>query len=330
MKKQQTLAIAIGAALSALILPATAAETKAPEFYGMLYASLDYLPGDQWQLNSRNSRVGLKQDIQLQNGLTAVWRVEVGVEVDDGDRSGHQFTQRDIYAGLKGDFGQVIAGRFNTPLRNAEGKIDPFNHLRGDIDKVLGGQVRVNNIVQYSSPKFSNTQIHAAFMPAENKDFDGDGKNDTNLADSYSIAAVYDQNGLYASAALDINGEAKTVTDIGARSDRLQLAAKYQLGAASIGGIIQHARDSDDSDLKETAFTVSSTYKIDAYTLKAQYGLNKGSETKNKKDLLAVGVDYQLDKAAVVTLAYAITANDPNVGKRDETDEVTLAYQLKF
>lgn len=328
--KSPILALAVAAAVGTLALPSQAEDSKGPEFYGMLYVTLDNLPGDQWQLNSRNSRVGVKQDMPLQNGLTAVWRVEVGVEVDDGDRDGSKFTQRDIYAGLKGGFGQVIAGRFNTPLRNAEGKIDPFNHLRGDIDKVLGGQVRVSNIVQYSTPSFNHTQIHAAFMPGENKDFDGDGKNDTDLANSYSVAAVYDHDGFFASAAVDINGEAKQTTDINTRSDRLQLAARYQLGAASIGGIVQHARDSDDSSLKENAFTISSTYKMSDYTLKAQYGLNKGSESKDKKDLMAVGVDYHLDKAALITLVYAVTGKDPHGAAKEDTKEVTLGYQLKF
>src|SRR5690554_7022680 len=80
-----------------------------------------------WALNSRSSRVGVQQDIPLNEDITAFYKLEVGVEVDDGDKSGQSFSQRDVYLGIKGDYGQLQAGRFSTPLRKTEGKIEAFN-----------------------------------------------------------------------------------------------------------------------------------------------------------------------------------------------------------
>src|SRR5690554_7886957 len=316
--KKAALPVAISLVALSGALTAQAAEeeeNKGPEFYGMLYVSLDLQKSEakgepsHWALNSRNSRVGIKQDIKLNDGLTAVYKIETGVEIDDGNKTFNidnnpaqkSFYQRDIYLGVKGDYGQIIGGRFNTPMRMAEGQIDPFNHLDGDITAVLGGHVRVNNIVQYSSPKFANTVINVAFMPGELEDLDGDGADDNRIANAFSASALYNEGNLFASFAFDKNMPSGTRTEVGTRtpatdntnrSDRVQLAAKYQMGAAAFGTIIQHAVDSDDSKLKENAFIVNGTYRISDYTLKAQYGLNKGDSTKNERSLAAVGVNY--------------------------------------
>lgn len=326
------IALAVTAAVAASSLLTTqvaAEEASKPEFYGMLYLSLDNLPGDQWRLKSNNSRVGVKQAIPLQNGLTAVWKVEVGVFIDE-ENNGDRFTHRDTYLGLKGAYGQIVGGRFDTPLRRSEGKVDAFNHLHGDISAVLGGQSRVSNQVEYSSPKFAHTQLIASFIPGEREDLDGDGTDDTDLANAYSIAAVYEHNNLYAALAADLNGEAKTTSDGLQRTDRIQLAAKYQLGQASIGGIIQHAKDSETSDLKENALILSTTYQLNEFLLKAQYGLNKGKDTNDELGLLALGVDYRLDPSSFVTLAYAERVDDEHLGAKEKEKVVTLGFNQRF
>src|SRR5690554_5101791 len=343
MFKKATLPAAIGliALSGAVTTQAQEAQTLAPEFYGMLYVSLDLQKSENtidatkdepshWALNSRNSRIGVKQDIALNDKLTAVYKIETGVEIDDGDRNGKSFYQRDIYLGVKGDYGQIIGGRFNTPMRMAEGKIDPFNHLDGDITAVLGGHVRVNNIVQYSSPKFANTVINVAFMPGELEDLDGDGADDNRIANAFSASAVYNEGNLYAAFALDKNMPAQVTTDDLNRSDRVQLAAKYQMGAAAFGTIIQHAVDSDDSKLKENAFIVNGTYRINDYTLKAQYGLNKNDSTKNERSLAAVGVNYHIAKNSVASVNYTIVGNEPNGASKAEDKALTFAYNIKF
>lgn len=343
MFKKATLPAAIGliALSGAVTTQAQEAQTLAPEFYGMLYVSLDLQKSENtidatkdepshWALNSRNSRIGVKQDIALNDKLTAVYKIETGVEIDDGDRNGKSFYQRDIYLGVKGDYGQIIGGRFNTPMRMAEGKIDPFNHLDGDITAVLGGHVRVNNIVQYSSPKFANTVINVAFMPGELEDLDGDGADDNRIANAFSASAVYNEGNLYAAFALDKNMPAQVTTDDLNRSDRVQLAAKYQMGAAAFGTIIQHAVDSDDSKLKENAFIVNGTYRISDYTLKAQYGLNKGDSTKNERSLAAVGVNYHVAKNSIASVNYSIKDYELKNGNKAEDKTLTFAYNIKF
>src|SRR5690554_1162349 len=346
--KKAALPVAISLVALSGALTAQAAEeneNKGPEFYGMLYVSLDLQKSEaqgepsHWALNSRNSRVGIKQDIKLNDGLTAIYKIETGVEIDDGNKTFNidnnpaqkSFYQRDIYLGVKGDYGQIIGGRFNTPMRMAEGKIDPFNHLDGDIVAVLGGHLRVDNIVQYTSPKLANTVINVAFMPGELDDLNGDGEADNRIANAFSASAVYNAGNLFASFAADMNMPAtKTTTDGLTRSDRVQLAAKYQMGAAAFGTIIQHAKDSNNSDLKENAFIVNGTYRISDYTLKAQYGLNKGDSTKNERSLAAVGINYHIAKNSVASVNYTIVGNEPNGASKAEDKALTFAYNIKF
>lgn len=343
--KHTALATAIAAASFASSAALAAEASTGPKFYGTFYVTLDYQNEEiskdvnQWALNSRNSNLGVRQEIPLQNGISAIYQAEFGLKVDDGSSSAKTtapdtdtftVTQRNTYIGLKSQYGQVIAGRFDSPLRASEGKVDPFNHLLGDIDAVLGGQNRVSNIVQYSSPAFSNTVIHAAFMPGENKDLDGDGKADKHIGDAFSTSAVYGAGNLYAALALDLNMATGTSTEIDARSDRLQLVGQYKLDALTLGAIVQHAKDSDKSKLKENALVFNGTYQINAYKLKAQLGANKGSDSKNARQVYALGVDFSLSPAAFVTADFGSLDQDPKTGST-KTDQVfTLGYNLKF
>lgn len=312
-----------------------AADGNTPQFYGTINLSLDNenyggveKVQDQWSLNSNNSRIGVRHTIPLQNGLNAVLKAEFRINTDDGRESdGQTISQRDIYAGFSGHYGQLIAGRFNTPLRTSEGKLDLFNHLHGDIDAVLGGQNRADNIIQYTSPEFSAIRVNAAFIPGENKDTDGDGDPDHNIADAFSFSAVYNHNNLYAAAALDRNQPAGTTVDGLNRSDRIQLAAGWTLHNTRIAAIAQQAHDTGNSALKEKAAVFNVSQRVQNSTLKAQYGVNKGDFSGEKRTLKAIGADYQLDKSAYLFAAWSTLTEQQS----HHTDRVfSLGFNQSF
>lgn len=326
-------AISLGVALPSLNL-AQAGETKGPEFYGMFYLTLDYIDNDKtsdnfWRLQSRNSRLGVQQEFVLANGLTSFYKAEFGVKIDDATG----FTQRDVYLGIKGEYGAVKAGRFKTPLRTTEGKIDLFDHLDSDIAAVLGGQVRLNNVVQYSTPKLGDSVvINAAFIPGENKDIDDDNRDENHLADAYSASAVYSSGNLYVAGGVDVNVAAnKTHTDIQKDSGahRVQLAVQYKIDDLTLGAIAQHAQDADNSKLKEDAFIVNAGYQIQATKLKLQYGLNQGYQSKTDLHLYALGADYSLDKSSFVTFDVSATETI-NSGKSKLDQAFTVGFNQKF
>ncbi|MFP3442472.1 hypothetical protein R0K18_32545, partial [Pantoea sp. SIMBA_133] len=66
------------------------------------------------------------------------------------------------------NLGALIAGKFDTPLKSAQGKVDQFNDLQADIKNIMAGENRTSNIVQYSSPRlFDAVGVSVAVIPGE-------------------------------------------------------------------------------------------------------------------------------------------------------------------
>ena len=85
---------------------------------------------DTWKLNSNASRIGLKGSSQISEGLSVFYKTEFEVAVDNGnfgdDEDKSTFKQRNIYAGIKGQYGSLLAGKNDTPTKLAQKKIDLF------------------------------------------------------------------------------------------------------------------------------------------------------------------------------------------------------------
>ena len=125
--KKNLLAIAVGAAV---VMPGLAL-ADGPTVYGKVNVSLENAEFDNgvdssedaWELNSNASRLGVKGDFDLDvAGLKAIYQAEFEISVDDGDKGGETFSQRNIFGGLKGSFGTLKAGKFDTPTKKAQGK----------------------------------------------------------------------------------------------------------------------------------------------------------------------------------------------------------------
>lgn len=100
--------------LSALT-PLSAAAAEA-EIYGLFHLSADYLnaaSGDEGAtVSSNSSRLGFRGNTAISDALTAIWQVEIEVVADNGSALA---ADRNTFAGLRGNWGQLRAGRFDTP-----------------------------------------------------------------------------------------------------------------------------------------------------------------------------------------------------------------------
>jgi predicted porin len=156
--KKTALSLAIAAVLPAFA-NAEKVEVEMPSFYGKVNVSVQNTQeGDDSisEVVSNASRLGVKGKIQLNHGLEGIYQFEYETQVDDGDKGGQTFAQRNIFAGIKGGFGQVIVGMFDTPLKKAQKKIDLFNDLEGDIKSAITkSDKRKEDSIQYSTPKMS-------------------------------------------------------------------------------------------------------------------------------------------------------------------------------
>ncbi|MFN3786377.1 MAG: porin, partial [Thiothrix sp.] len=122
MKK--LLAIAVATALTA---PAAMADTT---LYGKIHASVgsvDNGSGAETVLESHGSRLGVKGSTELDNGLSATYGLEYGLDVDGDTNSTNtttsdnskQLNARNTFVGVKGGFGEVRVGRHDTPAKLA-------------------------------------------------------------------------------------------------------------------------------------------------------------------------------------------------------------------
>src|SRR3546814_6016625 len=67
--------------------------------------------------------------------------------IDPDGSEGAPFSERNIFVGLKGGFGAVQFGKYDTPVKNAGAKTDLFNDQSiGDIGSLLVGETRQNNM----------------------------------------------------------------------------------------------------------------------------------------------------------------------------------------
>jgi predicted porin len=272
-------------ALTAL-LAAPLAAANGPidgKLYGKINVSVvnsDDGTNDSWELKSNASRIGLKGSTEISEGLSVFYKTEFEVCVDDGDCKGNTIGQRNIFAGIKGQYGSLLAGKNDTPTKLAQKKIDLFNDLNGDIKNIFKGENRMSNIIAYTTPKYGNFSASYAVMPSED---DNGG-----LADSKSYSVNYKKDGLYLAVAADSN-----VKD----ADILRIVSQYKFDAWKLGLMYQDSEELEDGVIMEkTGYFASVAYKCDNITYKAQYGNNENDTEGSDKTTLSLGADFKLAK----------------------------------
>lgn len=247
----------------------------APKVYGKINLGVDYVDQDGkdkvTQLNSNASRIGFKGEDELTPTLSAIYQLEYEADVD-GD--GTVFKQRNAYLGVKStEFGTIKAGIFDSPIKEAQNKVDMFNDLvSGDIDmkKTFAGEERLSNSIAYSSPELEGVPVEFTLQVAmpEDDTKDNDSKNQV------IGSAAFDQNGIYAALAygMDTTGVYNAVGGTKMPSDILRLVGQVDLGKmgaglpVTLGALYQNAQPSDDDKTKfvdkEDAFLISAMVKL--------------------------------------------------------------------
>lgn len=271
------LSLAVAAALSA---PA-AAEVK---LYGKANVSFQAVDesGDSYsELVSNASRIGVKGSETINDSLEAIYQFEYETAVDDGQNSNNEtFSQRNIFVGVKGDFGAVIAGHFDTPLKAAQNKVDLFNDLEGDIRNLITvNENRASNQVNYTTPSSIGPVTVSVSVISSEQD---------NIDDGISASVAFEQNGLYLAAAVDRDVEA--MDDEAAR-----LVAQYNFKDFQIGGLYETYDDGFDS---YDGFLVSGQYQLNQWAFKAQFGQSDIAEEGGES--LSLGADYKLSASTTV------------------------------
>ena len=359
--KRSLLALAV----SASIIAPTITLADGPKVYGRMDVSLDNVSiddgtdgdnnsGSNWAVTSHASRFGVKGSAELLTNLDAVYRIEWEV---DAEGDSETLKARNRYVGLKGDFGSVLLGQMDTPLKKAQGKIDLFGDHAADIKNVVEGELRAKNVVVYITPKFADSiTAKLALVLVEQNEAEGDCdtllENDgsttgddceNGLFDAYSASVAFSKNGMYAAIAIDDNVPAKKLKENGKRVDTKRLVLGYKMDAFKLGFLYStseedSAYNASATDLEEqTGYILSGSYKIGKTVLKGQYGSSTTEMDNNKNDIeitmIAFGVEQKFTKQTKLYAEYVLLSTDNadhDKGVDEEENTLSVGIQHKF
>jgi predicted porin len=299
--KKNIIALAIASAVAAPVVMA-----DAPTVYGLLNLNLAMVEDQGNTINSTASRLGVKGSEDLGNGLKAVYQVEFGLDAvaDSKTTTGATqapLSQRNSFLGLAGNFGTVLMGRHDTPLKMSQAN-DLFNDGAADLanKNMVGGfatgEDRVDDVLAYVSPSFGGVTLVAASVMTEDKD-------DT---DPLSIAAMYGstKEGLFVSAAMT-SAEDTTL---------MRASAQYIVSGLTANVIYMSADGDALADTKKGSVIQSNIgYKIGAFMPKIKVSVaspDAGDSSTNT----AIGVNYSLGKKTTAYVYTVMTDKDKTGG----------------
>lgn len=298
--KKTLLSLAILAALPA----AAVAEVT---IYGRANVSIDLLDdgADYSEVNvsSNSSRLGFRAQREFE-GITGIMQIEQEI---DYSNQGSNWASRDTFVGLRGNFGMLRVGKFDTPFKRARGPANLFGDQLGDMRNLTRAGAgrfdeRTPNTVHYQTPSVNDFQANFAYSLHEGNDAsDGDDN-------AWSVSVTWKPGDFDLALAYEKFEDERSQ---GGR-DAIRLAAAYDLNDWTLVGFYQtidHENDAFDADVWGVGFS----YKFsDNIHFKAHYLERRADIDDGDSQLLAVGAEYRFASPLRIYFNYAMVANDDN------------------
>lgn len=318
--KKKILIATIGVILA---VPVTASAVqvagKTLEIYGKLHVSVDATDNDRaapnnesdFTLSTNSSRLGFKGKHKVGNSdLTVVYKLEQ--QIDIGLKGGTAFNTRNTYVGLKGSFGQVIAGYHDTPFKTIASKWGVVGDTVGGRRALLGAKSsggntmnqRAKNMLMWSN-KFGHMKAMVMYS----------GNTGTRTGNDYdtltSVGLLYKGKGtpFYFGASYEDWDSLK-----GSATDGIRVMGGYKGRFGKIGLIYENI-NSNDATLDRSAFGVNGIYKLGSgLDLRGQLLIaNDSSAGANTgATMTTLGMYKKLDKKTSLYAVYTQMDNDAN------------------
>lgn len=364
-KKLLTAAIA-----AAFVAPMAAQADSGPTVYGVAHASVESWDvdggADNWQVRSRQSRLGIKGSEDLGNGLKAIYKMEFQIDIADNSSNsntcgaagtatvtsnhtaiaghthtcsgGNNITSRNQYVGLAGGWGTFLLGRHDAPTKMMTISRDKFNTTLGDWNEVRASSNaaqlsdrRTNNAIMYISPSFNGLTVAAQVAPGETND-DEDG------FDGYQgIAAKYVNGPIYIGAGWEevanLGDDATTEAD----QENWRIAGSYQIGDFNVGALYEDQEDIGNvKGIDGDIWLVNASYTFGNNVVKAQYQESEKDRAAGATDIeeetWSIGIDHNFSKRTKIYAVYTETEGDDNaaVGTDVDSDAFGVGLVHKF
>ncbi len=262
--------------------------------------------GDDINMKSNQSAIGVKGSEDLGNGLSAFFKIEYQTDLANDD-DGDGWTGRDQYVGLQMErFGKLTLGTMSTAYKSPGSQIDPFYRtslqsrvwgLQSALHSGKGenGQGRTTNTIRYDSPSMWGVSLYGTYSLDQAKD-DANGDDDT-----YSLGAQYKGGNFFAFVSyIDTQQDPSdtAAAQVGAKytMNNLEFHGIYELDKGLITAVRSEGLDSgpnfggaedDGADL----WSVGTSYTIGNNLLGVDFG--KGSDSNGSDGLNNSGDDLQ-------------------------------------
>jgi predicted porin len=305
--KKSIIAIAVSSAALASV-SVQAAEGSTVDVYGNIqYVYSDADAGSNFEDNG--STIGLKGETKINDDLTAFFKYEL--EADADQKSGDVSVGLDqAFVGLKGNFGKVQVGSFDTIYNNAiQDSVDQFEYL----GMTNAAKTTEGDTIAYFSPSMNGFEVQvAAQVKGDNSELAASNTDGTSVmavvkysTDLVSVALGYDARentstdpkattGLAVTVMpmtnLSVTGKYETTDDI---QDVLGLAARYGYGVGDVYASYQNV-DPDaagSSDFNEYAAGVTYSLASNIYVY-GEVGKYENATNNDTDTQTAVGVYY--------------------------------------
>jgi predicted porin len=298
--KKSIIAIAVSTAALASV-PTFAAEGSTADIYGNIQYA--YTNGDDGsEFADNGSTFGFKGETTISDDLTAFFKYELEADADEksGD-TGVQVNLDQAFVGLKGNFGKVQVGTFDSIYNNAiQDSVDQFENLGFSSNDTTSE----GDTIAYFSPSFGGLELQAS---AQVNDKDKSGTALT-LVGKYSVDALTvalgfdslendqtdDENtiglnvGYQVMPALNVSAKFETTKDA---EDRIGLAARYGYGAGDVYASAQVISPDSGDEYNEFGAGVTYSLASNVYVY-GEVASIEASSTADADTQTAVGVYY--------------------------------------
>jgi predicted porin len=275
--------------------------------YGVADVSVRYLTnananndGKLYMTNGAitNSRFGLKGTEDLGAGLKAIFQLESGIELENGQRSDpNRLFNRAAFVGLSSQYGTVTFGRQKSPLFDMLGDTyDPLtvgNYFENAwLPVALGAGLYADNAVKYNGT-FAGLTVAAMYSFGTNSTSTGAGGFSGQVPGHMGAGNMYGLTASYAMGPLSIGGGYQQNSDNANNKQKIWNGnVVYAIGPAKLYAGYLHSTD-------DTGFVDSTLSQRD---LVSGVDILKGSGRRD--DGPFAGITYQVTPAFLLTGAF--------------------------
>lgn len=271
--------------------------------------------------NKNGSRIGFKGTEDLGGGLSAIFTLENGFNVDNGTiGQGGRLFGRQAFVGLQGGFGAVKLGRQYTPMHLALDTIDPFGTgMAGSITRLFNNNgTRTDNTINYSMSAAGLTG-QLAYTLGE-------------VAGSQSASRQIGLGLGYANGPINVQfayQDANNATNTGDTKTAL-LGASYNLGVAKLHAAVQTDKTETGAvtSVKDRNWMLGVSAPVGAGEVRASFLRSDDRLANADVDQYGLGYVHNLSKRTNVYTSYA-RQNDKSVANVDN-NVFNVGVQHKF